>query len=1052
MDIDPTEQQLTPVERCERAVTAWLANSGDEHLARLIQGVTEKDFTLLNVIKVLGPSLTAEEGDHRSRAHVLLTFYEQKLDDSDTVIPALHGLLTLVSLPTFASSDAVSLFQALVRHVNMKAHVQSTRYLVFRILDTLVAKHRNVLKGMGDEFLRKYVSIVEGEKDPRNLLMAFSIDRVVLIEWEVKSFIEDFFDVTFCYFPITFKPPPNDPYRISTDDLKAALRSCLSASPFFGTLAIPLFMEKLAATTAGVKQDVLETMSICLPVYGPAVARKFGSTIWDAVKIEIFQPIDAETEKTALEATSALVRTLSSADETSPSPLVTTIVSECIEILKEPEKNKAQHAVKVLSALLRTTPAIRSLVVAEAVPHLMKLYLDPAEAAQRSHLVLQLSNLLLTLQEIYAGDNDSLNYTQERILEAHKDQLLGIISSSLKVAETRMAALSGTLHLVQIHGLLTEEELGYLVQHLNELLEPSSDLQDLKDVLLNLLTTISKTNAPLVEQTTLPLLFGNLPDTAPPREAKAERASYQRTLKCLSTLCLQQALFETLVIRLSTKIELVCSGFPRLAEGKDENEVAALRELNAAYVHSLFLALEDALDFKIDSKLDADIPKYIDRLVPRLYALFVEAAILPQSSLALATDVRLLEVAAGVILRVVRCNPSPRQTQFLASLVAAFQTSNFGPLTNGQVPETESTLPIPLRADSPEASRNLVTLLAAPIVGLRKDVELPVDDLPKFLHDVLIWGTVENATPLQSTAAFQIVSTVLNKHLESPYLVDLFAVYLGLIPVIDLQTFVETLLPSFWSTTVTPADSNLIKRKHGIEAWAWTTKALLVRNDKRADGFVENLFELLGDNGVNWDAAKAIGRLAKDEETLSKINYAVTKLFHVQKYAAKVLPAILTGYKSTSDPVRKTAHLAALTTLVKYLPQSMYMHEMTTLMPLFILGLDLPEVEMRANVIEALFTLASESEASQAGALVEHVSTVINALIKNALPAEMTSARLRVAAVKCLGILPQAVSYERLHPYNSNVLRQLGRALDDHNRSVRKMAVDAREVWFTMKA
>ncbi|KAG8920842.1 hypothetical protein FRC00_009452, partial [Tulasnella sp. 408] len=226
---------------------------------------------------------------------------------------------------------------------------------------------------------------------------------------------------------------------------------------------------------------------------------------------------------------------------------------------------------------------------------------------------------------------------------------------------------------------------------------------------------------------------------------------------------------------------------------------------------------------------------------------------------------------------------------------------------------------------------------------------------------------------------------------------------------------------------------------------------LLIRNDKRADTFVENLFGLLGDNSVNWDAAKAIGRLAKDEETLSKPNYAVIKLFHVQKYAGKVLPSILTGYKDTSDPIKKTAYLATLTTLVKYLPQSMYMHEMTTLMPLFILGLDLPEVEMRANVIEALVTLASETDPSQAGALSEHVSTVINALIKNALPAEMTSTRLRVAALKCLGILPQAVSYERLHPYKSNVLRQIGRALDDRNRSVRKVAVDAREVWYTMK-
>ncbi|KAG8923432.1 hypothetical protein FRC01_012768, partial [Tulasnella sp. 417] len=67
MDIDSTEQQLTPTERCERAVAAWLATHGDEHVARLIQGVAEKDFTLLTLIKALGPSLTAEEGDHRSR-------------------------------------------------------------------------------------------------------------------------------------------------------------------------------------------------------------------------------------------------------------------------------------------------------------------------------------------------------------------------------------------------------------------------------------------------------------------------------------------------------------------------------------------------------------------------------------------------------------------------------------------------------------------------------------------------------------------------------------------------------------------------------------------------------------------------------------------------------------------------------------------------------------------------------------------------------------------------------------------------------------------------
>ena len=124
----------------------------------------------------------------------------------------------------------------------MNVLVQSQRFMVFTIVDNLVASHREALKNMGDEFLRGYIGLAEGEKDPRNLLLAFAIDRVLLIEFNVSNYIEvcvglcfivfaranggyqDFFNITFCYFPITFRPPPNDPYGITTEDLKAALR------------------------------------------------------------------------------------------------------------------------------------------------------------------------------------------------------------------------------------------------------------------------------------------------------------------------------------------------------------------------------------------------------------------------------------------------------------------------------------------------------------------------------------------------------------------------------------------------------------------------------------------------------------------------------------------------------------------------------------------------------------------------------------------------------------------------------------------------------------
>lgn len=43
---------------------------------------------------------------------------------------------------------------------------------------------------MGKEFLTGYLSIADGEKDPRNLLLAFSIGRVVLIEFDISSLVE----------------------------------------------------------------------------------------------------------------------------------------------------------------------------------------------------------------------------------------------------------------------------------------------------------------------------------------------------------------------------------------------------------------------------------------------------------------------------------------------------------------------------------------------------------------------------------------------------------------------------------------------------------------------------------------------------------------------------------------------------------------------------------------------------------------------------------------------------------------------------------------------
>lgn len=49
------------------------------------------------------------------------------------------------------------------------------------------------LHEMGDESLVGIVDLMTGEKDPRNLMVVFSILKVVMVEWDISNHVEVFF-------------------------------------------------------------------------------------------------------------------------------------------------------------------------------------------------------------------------------------------------------------------------------------------------------------------------------------------------------------------------------------------------------------------------------------------------------------------------------------------------------------------------------------------------------------------------------------------------------------------------------------------------------------------------------------------------------------------------------------------------------------------------------------------------------------------------------------------------------------------------------------------
>ena len=122
----------------------------------------------------------------------------------------------------------------------------------------------------------------------------------------------------------------------------------------------------------------------------------------------------------------------------------------------------------------------------------------------------------------------------------------------------------------------------------------------------------------------MPLLFHSLPDRAPQTSDIVGRSKYRTILASLAELCVQQSLFETLVIRINNKLDLLVST-PLTAASSGNETPDEARECTIAYAWDLINTLSTVVDSKLKAK-HVDVVKYFDQIVPRLYGLAVTAA------------------------------------------------------------------------------------------------------------------------------------------------------------------------------------------------------------------------------------------------------------------------------------------------------------------------------------------------------------------------------------------------------------------------------------------
>jgi len=396
----------------------------------------------------------------------------------------------------------------------------------------------------------------------------------------------------------------------------------------------------------------------------------------------------------------------------------------------------------------------------------------------------------------------------------------------------------------------------------------------------------------------------------------------------------------------------------------------------------------------------------------------------------------LVAIAAKVIILVTRSLTIEHQEKLSLDLQSAYFDNKPKQIASGfqQLPEEVQLNPFEPSASS--VKKNLVILFAAPVIAFRKGVLISKTDLVGFLTKVQSWS-LDNESQSQRAAAYHIIAATLNKNVE------------------ELSSFIEYQLGEFWTKEIEPKQQAATRRLNAIASWHWILKALVTRNHEAAMRFVTQLLQLFSDPEVAWDAARAIGcAVALESGVLGKKNFAVIKMLHAQRYFQLVLPKLLDYIKGPSDDPQRRASLVALSSLISSLPKTVYVGEMSKLMTHLIRGLDLPDPQIRASIFDTFLTVAETASADFSdgqGVIAEHASTLTTAALQNVIPHQITSVGLRVSALKLLGSLPQAVRYDTLHPQKAFVLKELGKALDDSKRAVRKEAITARTAWFLYK-
>ncbi|CUM51278.1 uncharacterized protein AC631_02481 [Debaryomyces fabryi] len=1070
-----------------------------KELAELIES---DEMTLLKFIQSLGPSLTSDSDLIRLKSiqcmaetlkclkvnklskqdvNVLVEFLLAKFEDIYCLVHIISSLNSLILFKNFIfgmNNNVEKLLTNILNNYNPKKHLAKVRYEPFRTLNALVTIDPAYFQSssqLSQLMVKTFIHIASGEKDPRNLLLSFDTNTKINENFEFdplnevhKDLISELFDVCFCYFPISFSPPPNDPYKITAQDLKLKLRNTIASQSYFAKESFADLVEKLTSTNPVIRNDILKTLLLCVENYTLETVAEYWVTIWNALKFEvlhndvsIFKPyidviipedydeeIDDSDEFKPLITTLVIIKKLASrmTDFGELENSLTTITNELKSNITTINDKTFKQSVVILSVLASDSSAAFNFIIQflfsqeiwgkyinaedDSTTEELSSELDKTEdlvlnTSKQKELIDNLGFVLTSYNVLLNNLESQDEFIENNYLKSYKDHLLIFMGQLLQTSSNlekslKCKVIQQLIKLAQLKEFLNEQECTLILNYFKDILlssatsksknwEKDQVTQEIVNGLIKLMSseeTSRNNKSSLVINLILPSLLEELSSTD-------SLSDFKKLLEIIGGLCTNYQFLEVLSIRLLNRLT-------NYEEFKIDH-VEFFKNIINLLVESI-KKIQATKQFLMNSWYKNFIPRFINCLL---------------KFLKVKDDHIVIELSGDLIGLIVKYNDKSKHQEILDDFVGMFLLDKTKPFYN-----TANVL---------HQQNPLINLFNKILANIDKTCGLQLGEAYTVneLIDTVIKLCHSKGNEYSRLGYLQNLSLLVNKFMLN-------------------NDFIEKKLQLIFESTLNVSESNAVLLQDQIENFEiiiWILKSLILRIDTLGVEYLNKLMSLLSceNRQIQQLTAKSFNILMIDlpiftnqqigskTKIISSVQNLNVRLLYKQKVFGILLPQIIEGYK-TSNTLNKENYLISLSLILNNVPHSILKSYLNEILPLILNSLNLQNPIILNASLATCDIIIDESP----DLIIPHLSTLIPKLVGLSIGKIVVDGSLvnnedvRLISLKCLQKIFSNIELKYVIPFQKSTLNKLTPGLDDKKRTVRKLCCDVRQTLFEL--